>query len=571
MKDSLRTPAWGARSETGTLWSFALWAPPAQTVVLDLEGRSIPMQTDGAGHWSVSVEAQAGQTYEFVVDGTAYPDPAARQQRDGVHGASVLTEIPSPPTLWSGRDWAEAVVFEMHLGTFTDAGTLQAAGAHLGTLAELGITFVELMPIAQFYGRHGWGYDGVLPYALHKAYGTPDDLREFIDRAHALGMGVLLDVVYNHFGPEGAYLHAYCPDFFHADKSSPWGSTIDFSHPETRLFFLENAEMWIRDYGIDGLRLDAVHAIHDESSPHFLEELTHRIKSLDLGRPVHLIAEDESNTPDLREAGMDAAWNDDYHHAVHCLLTGEDEGYYAAFAVDPMDDLCLALERGQVEEGQPRRGKDAPRGASAGHLPVTAFVNANQTHDQVGNRAKGERLITLVGPKAMMPLHGLLLTAPYIPMLFMGEELGARAPFQFFCDFDGDLAEAVRNGRAAEFSAFAGFTGEVPDPCAVETMQRSRPYADPPSDAAFWQEWTATLLQYRAEKIVPLLKTDRLDSKVRRVGSRAVEATWTFEAGSLRLAANLGTPPDVETDWSEADLQHGRSNEPFAFMCRVTS
>lgn len=569
MKHFRHEKFWGTRSEGAAGWTFSIWAPEADTVSVMLKGDSYAMLGDAEGHWSLTLGAEAGQHYWFVIDGTAYPDPASRMQSEGVHGASVLCPQPSRPNHWAGRDWAEAVVFEMHLGTFTPEGTLRRATEKLQDLADAGFTFIELMPIAQFHGRFGWGYDGVLPYALHDAYGSYEDLTDFINRAHELDMGVLLDVVYNHFGPEGAYLHAYCPQFFHADKSSTWGASIDFSRPEVRAYFLRNAEMWIVQHGFDGLRLDAVHAIGDDSSPHFVTELTNHLKSLKLGRPVHIIAEDERNLPDLREAGVDAAWNDDYHHAVHCLLTDEDEGYYEAFAADPMADLCQALRGGQVEEGQPRAGKALPRGAPSDHLPVTSFVNANQTHDQVGNRARGERLISLIGTERMAVLHGLLLCGPYVPMLFMGEEVGSHVPFQFFADFDGDLAEAVRKGRAAEFADFAGFTGTVPDPCAKETMINSRPYGTPSDDADFWRSWTKNLLQLRGDKIVPLLKTARLNVQVDQVGPRALRAHWHFAAGTLHIAANLGAmPDDPDVSWAP-DLTFNTMRDEFGFACCV--
>lgn len=562
---------WGARRLTDGQWTFAVWAPDAKRVSLEVEGRRFDMGDDGRGHWQVSLAARAGEAYRFVIDGRAFPDPASRCQRDGVHGPSILVDDPPPMRNWTGRAWAEAVVFELHLVTFTPEGTLRAATAQLERLAGIGITFVELMPIAQFHGRFGWGYDGVFPSALHDAYGTYEDLRAFVDRAHDLGLAVLLDVVYNHFGPEGACIHDVCPLFFHVDRYSPWGASIDFSHPEVRAFFIDSAEWWIVQHRFDGLRLDAVHAIEDDSDPHFVEELAARLKSLDLGRPIHLIAEDERNLPDLREGRIDAAWNDDYHHAVHCLLTGEDESYYAPFAVNPMDDLCRALRGGQVEEGQQRAGKEERRGAPSGHLPVTAFVNANQTHDQIGNRAQGERLIDLAGAERMMVLHGLLLTAPYIPLLFMGEEVGARAPFQFFADFDGDLADAVRTGRAAEFEAFSGFVGTVPDPCAESTMQRSRPYVALPEDAGVWQDWTTRLLQYRMHRIVPLLKTSREAVDVQQTGPRSFLAQWSFGGGMLRMAANLGALPDRPIDMPNADIAHATMRDDLAFACGVTA
>ena len=556
--------AWGPTPLGENRWRVGLWAPSVRDVRVLVQGESVRMRSDGDGHWHATIEADPGSTYLFEIDGTSFPDPASRSQAEGVHGPSVLVGDTEEANDWAGRDWAEAVVFEMHIGTFTRDGTLRAATERLDDLAALGITFVELMPIAQFHGRRGGGYDGVLPYALHDAYGTRDDLRAFVARAHDLGMGVLLDVVYNHFGPEGAYLHSYCPEFFRSDRTTPWGAGIDFARPEVRSYFLDSAVMWIRSFGFDGLRLDAVHAIVDESEPHFLVELARRLKVLPLRQPIHLITEDERNVPDLRERGMDASWNDDYHHAVHCLTTGEHEGYYASFSVDPMADLCLALERGHVEEGQDRPGRADRRGASCGHLPVQAFVNANQTHDQIGNRARGERLISVAGTEAVWVLHGLLLCAPYVPMLFMGEEIGARRPFLFFCDFDGDLASDVRKGRQAEFEAFNAFTGKVPDPCSRDTFLASRPYDAPPEDAEDWRAWTRRLLAFRRERIVPITTSARLDARAEPTAERALRAEWTFEGGRIVIEANIGTPPERPGDWTGADLSYNSPGDDFA-------
>ncbi|WP_375257518.1 malto-oligosyltrehalose trehalohydrolase [Citreimonas sp.] len=570
MTDTAAPPAhfWGARPAAGDTWDFALWAPDAGQVALRLHRSDVALERSDDGVWRGRHSARAGDRYGFVVDGTFVPDPASRRQDGSVHDASILVEPDAADTRgWSGRDWAEAAILEIHVGTFTEEGTFAAAARHLPALAETGITMVELMPVAQFAGDRGWGYDGVLPFAPHPAYGTPEDLKDFVAAAHRAGIGVLMDVVYNHFGPEGAYLHVTSPRFFDEGTDTPWGSAIDYSLRPVREFALQNAEMWVRDYGFDGLRLDAVHAIVDPGTPHLITEMAERLRALRLGRLVHLVTEDERNLPVFQDEGTAAAtWNDDYHHAVHALTTGEADSYYAPFAVDPMCDLVTALERGQVDEGQPRRnGK--PRGAPSGHLPPTAFVNANQTHDQIGNRAQGDRLIALIGPDPMRVLHALLLTSPYIPMLFMGEEIGARTPFRFFVGFEGDLADAVRKGRAEEFKAFASFGGDVPDPVARDTFSGSRPYDDPPEDAADWNALTRTLLRHRAEKVVPLLRSGRVEAGVGQTGPRALRALWRFEAGQIETVAALGTPHDPMPG---ADLILGAPGDNYGFATKVT-
>ncbi|RVV98458.1 malto-oligosyltrehalose trehalohydrolase [Mesobaculum littorinae] len=543
-------PLWGLWPAGPGRWSYRVWAPRAARAELEVGGSRHPMQRDDDGLWEVSFAAEEGTVYRLVLDGTATPDPAARRQAGDVHAASVILDPRGAHAWqadWHGRPWEEAVIYEMHLGTFTEGGTFAAAMDELDRLAGLGITAIEIMPVAQFPGDRGWGYDGVNPYALHPAYGTRDEMRAFVDAAQARGMMVLLDVVYNHFGPDGAYIHGVAPEFFDAGRDTPWGRAIAFAKPAVRRYFIDNAIEWIREFRLDGLRLDAVHQIADDSDPHFLVELGQAVRKLDLGRPIHLVNEDERNLRRYRD-GPDpdfaAEWNDDYHHAVHCLLTGESESYYENFAQDPMADLVTAMADGYVEHGQPRHSGEV-RGEPAGDLPTTAFVNANQTHDQVGNRAQGDRLITLADPEAVKVAHGLLLLSPFIPMLFMGEEIGATAPFQFFADFHGKLAEATRKGRADEFARFSSFEGDVPDPMAWDTFARSRPFADPPAHAADWAALTERLLDLRAQHVVPLLKSGRDGrAQVDRTGAKSLVAAWPFAAGTLRLAVSLGAAPD---------------------------
>ncbi|WP_223429126.1 malto-oligosyltrehalose trehalohydrolase [Tateyamaria pelophila] len=459
--------SWGPERISECEWSVSIWAPGAMTVVLEMQAARIAMDPAGDSLYTAVFTAKENAPYRFRINGEAFPDPASRQQLGGVHGWSVLT-APVEVAPWSGREWQQAVIYEMHIGTFTTEGTFKAAATRLTELAALGITVIEIMPIAQFSGNRGWGYDGVLPYAVHPDYGTREDFAAFVQTAHQLGLSVILDVVYNHFGPDGSYMHAIAPTFFDDNRNTPWGPAIDFSQEPVRRFFIDNAIMWIEEFCVDGLRIDAARQILDHSQPDFLENLCAEIRERDFGRQIHVVTEDESSRPDLRERGLvDAQWNDDYHHAVHCLLTGERAGYYRTFAADPLGHLASALATSHVEHGQPR---DGPRGASSDHLPMTAFVNANQTHDQIGNRALGERLISLVEPEAARIVHALLLCAPAIPMLFMGEEAGARSPFLYFTGFEGDLAEAVRVGRQAEFAVFDGFGGKVPDPHDPEVL-----------------------------------------------------------------------------------------------------
>ncbi len=566
---------WGARPDGKGQWQFGLWAPAAEKVELWLDGSETPMTKDDDGFWSLAAKAEPGLEYAFVIDGERRPDPAARQQAGDVHGPSLLVDTASRKwrSEWSGRAWDEAVIYEMHVGTFTEEGTFAAAAKRMQELADLGITAIELMPVGQWQGARGWGYDGVLPYAPHPAYGTPEDMQEFVEAAQAAGMMVILDVVYNHFGPDGAYLHAYAPEFFEEERHTPWGAAIDFTEPAVREYFIENALYWLRDYRLDGLRLDAVHQIIDPSPHHFLVELGERVQALDLGRPLHLITEDERNEPELRDTGCYvASWNDDYHHSVHTALTGESEGYCAPFAHDPIGDLVLALSRGHVEEGQPRHGKETRRGRPASHLPWTGFVNSNQTHDQVGNRALGDRLISLADPRGVEVAHAMLLTSPFIPMLFMGEEVGETAPFLFFCDHEGELARLTREGRQREFKDFLSFGEEVPDPNAPETFERSRPFQGDPAHMEHWRDLTRRLLSLRAERIVPLMKSGRAGpARVTRTGPRAISACWPFAEGLVVARINLGSPPDTLPTAEPEDFTIGDpAADPFAFSLIVS-
>ena len=489
--------------------------------------------------------ARPGDTYGFVIDGTSYPDPAARRQESDVHGLSVLTDPGAHDWTndWAGSAWHEAVVYELHIGTFTEGGTFDAARKALPRLKELGVTAIEIMPVAQFDGRRGWGYDGVLPYTPHEAYGTPEAFKRLIDTAHGMGLGVILDVVYNHMGPSGNYLAAWCPSFFNPEEASPWGPAIAFENAAVRSYFLENALYWLEEYQLDGLRLDAVHAIADPSELHFLDELGQEVRRRFPERHIHLITEDERNLVHYFEADapFDGTWNDDWHHGVHCLLTGEAEGYYASFAVDPIDDLVTALRDGYVEQGQARKGQKHPRGEPSAGLPVTAFVNFLANHDQVGNRAEGERLHHLVDDvHAIRAVTALTLLSPYVPMIFMGDEFLTEAPFLYFTDFHGQLAENVRKGRAAEFAQFSAFGGTVPDPNAPDTMHRSRIGDISTAQQRDHEAFVTQVLALRREHVLPLLaETSRPDASVTRAGRR-IDALWRFKTAELSVRVALG-------------------------------
>ena len=580
---------WGAKPLYDGRWCFGLWAPDAGEVHLELGDDRHGAQALPGGWWQVEAPGEAGDVYCWSLDGTCYPDPAAFAQAGDVHGASRLVDHGAYAWQhpWPGRAWHEAVVYELHIGTFTKQGTFAAAAAALPRLARLGVTFIEIMPVAQFNGARGWGYDGVLPFAPHPAYGTPDDLRALVDAAHGLGIGVLLDVVYNHFGPSGNYLAAWCPSFFHADRASPWGQGIAFEQEAVRRYFIANALHWLADYRMDGLRLDAVHAIGDASPGHFLDELGAAIRTAFAGRQVHLVTEDERNLARYfePEAPYDATWNDDWHHAIHCLLTGEDESYYAPFARDPVGDLATALADGYVEQGQARPGGEGgdgeapcgepprgepPRGEPSAHLPRSAFVNFLGNHDQVGNRARGERLHHLVeDAHALRVVTALTLLAPFVPMLFMGDEFLTEAPFLFFADFGGELGEAVRKGRAREFAKFSAFGGEVPDPIARETFEASRIGGAETQAQKAHEAFVGDLIALRRDHVVPLLAASSQPiCAVERDGD-FLAATWTFATQKLGIAVRLGSEGPEPARREQAFLDLRAQASPFVFSAFV--
>ncbi|MCC5048161.1 malto-oligosyltrehalose trehalohydrolase [Xanthomonas campestris] len=543
---NVTTPAWGAWPAGDGQVRFALWAPDAHTVeVIFDSGERAALQRQDDGFFSGVAACALDARYRYRVDGqTPVPDPASRWQPDGVHGSSAVQRVDGyhwTHTQWQGRPWDEAVIYELHVGA---CGGYAGVQAQLPQLAAMGITAIELMPLSAFPGAHNWGYDGVLPYAPAEAYGTPDELKALIDAAHGHGLMVLLDVVYNHFGPDGNYLGSYASAFFNEDKPTPWGAAIDFRKPPVQRYFLDNALMWLHEYGFDGLRLDAVHAITPNA---FLDTLRETIEaSLPAGRHVHLVLENEANQASQLDRGYTAQWDDDFHNALHVLLTGEEEGYYAAFADQPTQHLARVLGEGFAYQGQPDpRGH--VRGEPSGALPPHKFVIFAQNHDQIGNRACGERLSVLVSPQRLRAALALTALTPMIPLFFMGEPWGATQPFLFFTDFGPPLDDAVREGRRREFAHFAAFADPakretIPDPNSHATFAASRaPIEDAAhGDGAQWAAWFQALLGVRRQWLVPGLAQARaLRASVLADG--AVTATWELPGGLWHIAFNVGT------------------------------
>ena len=471
------------------MYQFKVWAPKAESMAVKIGEKTTSMLRQDGGWWQANVQdAGAGTDYGFVVDGAepAIPDPRSAFQPKGVNGPSRI--IDHAAYAWKDAGWQtlplpSAIIYELHVGTFTQEGTFDAVISKLSYLKDLGVTHVELLPVNEFPGAHGWGYDGVDLFAPHAAYGDPDALKRLVDAAHAQGLAVIMDVVYNHFGPSGNYVGKFGPYFTELHKT-PWGDAVnleDAGSYEVRRFFCDNALMWMRDYHIDGLRLDAVTAYMDRSAIHFMEQLSSEVAALETetGRHHFLIAESDLNDPRLikpREAGghgMDAQWSDDFHHSLVTVLTGDRSGYYTDFG--DFADLAKSLEQGYVYDGQYSEFRERAHGRPATGLPAWRFLGYSQNHDQVGNRAKGERLEHLTSPAHAKIAAALTLTAPFIPMLFQGEEWAASSPFQYFTDHeDKELAKLVSEGRRKEFPAFGSSPEEIPDPQAVSTFENSK-------------------------------------------------------------------------------------------------
>ncbi|MBM3599482.1 MAG: malto-oligosyltrehalose trehalohydrolase [Alphaproteobacteria bacterium] len=548
--------------------SFRLWAPAARSVEIELdgggrEGGTTPPMVRGAGGWHAlaTAKARAGTRYRFVIDGEiAVPDPASRFQPQDVHGPS---EVVDPAAFawsdadWNGRPWHETVLYEMHVGTFTREGDYASAARRLDHLVDLGITAIELMPLAEAPGGRNWGYDGVLPFAPEHRYGRPEELKRFVEAAHRRGLMVFLDVVYNHFGPEGNYLQRYAPQFFNAQHQTPWGGAINFDGPDSgpvRDFVIHNALYWIEEFHIDGLRLDAVHAIVDDSKPGLLEELAHTVRAgTPPGRHIHLVLENDDNSARLLERGSNgeprrytAQWNDDLHHVLHVLATDEAAGYYGDYVDGPHARLARTLAEGfdyQGEASAHRGGRR--RGEPSAHLPGTAFVSFLQNHDQIGNRARGERIGALAPADAVRAALSVVLLAPSIPLLFMGDEWNAPHPFLFFCDFGPALADAVRTGRLREFARFPEFATEgaraaIPDPLDPGTFAASCLDWDLPERAGSHRDWldlVRRLIAVRRREIVPRLAGAGGRAATSRIHQGdVIEVRWRLGGGSTLQA-----------------------------------
>jgi maltooligosyltrehalose trehalohydrolase len=554
--------------DTGT--TFRVWAPRVQSMEVVIEGRRpVPLAQREGGVFELSVPGIAGgMRYQYRLDGQHYrPDPVSRFQPEGVHGPSVVVEsarFPWTDQGFRGRPLADLVFYELHVGTFTAAGTFEAVIPHLPQLADLGVTAIELMPVAEFPGSRNWGYDGTHLYAPQSTYGGPRGLRRLVDAAHGHGLSVFLDVVYNHLGPEGNYLAEFGPYFTDRYKT-PWGSAVNFDGPDSegvRRHFIENARYWVREFHIDGLRLDAIHSIFDASPVHVLTEVAEaaREEARPLDRPVHLVAESHDNDRRIvlptseGGLGLDAVWSDDFHHAVHVTLTGEKGGYYVDFAGGR--GLARAIAEGFAYQGEPSEYFERPRGTPSADLSGERFVVCLQNHDQVGNRAQGDRLSTIVSFPAVKMAAALMFAAPALPLLFMGEEYGETSPFQFFTSYlDPALVEAVRRGRAEEFTRF-GWEGKIPDPSEPATFLRSRlshPLAGAPRHRELRDYYRQWLSLRRSHPALGARGKERTRCEVDASGSILTLSRQGPAVAGVRLVANLTanaqpfTP--ASTDW----------------------
>ncbi len=568
----------GAEPVGGDGTRFRLWAPAQSALTLCLEGAPDRPMTPAGGGWfeTTAPGAGAGGRYRYrLADGDLVPDPASRRQPADVHGPSEIVDPEAfawTDTAWRGRPLEEAVFYELHVGAFSPAGTFDGVAAALDRLAHLGVTALELMPLAEAPGRYGWGYDGVYPFAPEASYGTPAALKRLICAAHARQLMVFVDVVYSHFGPEGNQLGRYAPAFCGSRRRTPWGDAIDFGGPVVRDFFIHNALYWLEEFHADGLRIDAAHAIHDASQPDILVELAETVhRRIGTDRHVHLVLEDDRHQTRLLTRESDgrarwyaAQWNDDPHHALHVLLTGDTSGHYADYADEPGARLGRALAEGFAYQGEPSpcRGGVA-RGEPSAHLPPTAFVVFLQNHDQIGNRALGDRLAAGVSPPALRAAMAVVLLSPALPLLFMGEEWAATTPFPFFCDLGPALAPSVRAGRLRELAhdpVCRDAAERVPDPTAEDTFAGAilRPASARTARARRWTRLVRDLLALRRREIVPRLRGSG-DGRCETLARQAVALRWRLGDGStLALLANLGaqavraTPPAGRTLWVSA-------------------
>jgi maltooligosyltrehalose trehalohydrolase len=561
---SRRRTLFGAQLEDSAV-RFRLWCPRHDRVSLKLYDaeRTLPMAAlSGGWHEFRTDAARPGSLYQFVLsDGQCIPDPVSRFQPFDVHGPSEVIDPGAyrwADTSWRGRAWEEAVLYELHVGAFTPEGTFRGAVGKLDALADLGVTAIQLMPVADFPGLRNWGYDGVQLFAPDSSYGRPEDLKALVDAAHARGLMVFLDVVYNHFGPEGSYLPA-CAPIFTEHHHTAWGAAVNYDAEGSdcvRELVVSNAVYWIEEFHMDGLRLDAVHAIKDDSAKHILTEIARRVREAAGDRQVHLVLENEENSVSLlrrdkagRPERYTAQWNDDVHHVLHTAATCESAGYYSAYTGDT-EKLGRALAEGFAFQGEMMDYRGRARGEPSAELPPTAFVSFVQNHDQIGNRAFGDRLANAAQPDALRAVTAIYLLSPQIPMLFMGEEWGTERPFPFFCDFGGDLADAVRDGRRKEFARFPEFKDEemrerIPDPNALDTFLSAKLDWERCGQSAHaeWHNLYRLLLAIRHQEIIPRLKgIGGHSGRCEILGDQVVHVTWRMGDGStLTLVANLGT------------------------------
>jgi maltooligosyltrehalose trehalohydrolase len=553
---------WGAESRPDGETRFRLWAPGVESLQIELRGQGRqPMQPQESGWWELVTRSPPGTRYRFVLpNGLTVPDPASREQDGGVHGWSVVVGPDSyqwQNTGWRGRPWHEAVIYEAHLGLM---GGYDGLRRRLPELRDLGVTVVELMPINEFPGARNWGYDGTLPYAAERCYGTPDDLKRLVDEAHGIGLCMMLDVVYNHFGPDGNYISTYCQAFFTEDMHTPWGAAIDFRKPEVMDYYVGNGRYWLNEFRFDGLRFDALHAVQPQDA---LAPLERGIRGgVEPGREVALVMEHEDNAARfLRggpgQPGYDAQWADDFHHCMHVLLTGETTGYYADFD-HPTERLARVLSEGFAYQGETSQHRGRPRGEPSKGLPTSCFVMHLQNHDQIGNRARGERLPALTSKEKLCAATALLLLSPFIPLVFMGDEWATESPFLYFVDHNEELAELVRQGRAKEFGigaaddpAEAEKEDALPDPNAPETFEASQVKPTDPAMRGFYQD----LLRLRRERIVPGIPSAQpLGCDVLAEG--AVAARWRLGNGAeLAILMNVGDDP-ASAQMPRGDVLH---------------
>ena len=590
LSDRAQGTSFGAEVFEDGAVRFRVWAPAHDSMHLVVDDApAFPMErSDGGFHEVVTRAACVGSRYRFELpDGTRAPDPASRYQPEDIHGPSEVVD-PHGYTWqtdrWHGRPWHEAVIYELHVGTFTKEGTFHGAMARLDYLKELGVTAIELMPIADFPGCRNWGYDGVFLYAPDASYGRPENLKAFIDAAHARGLMVFLDVVYNHFGPEGNYFPLFAPSLYTRRHKTPWGDAINYDGADSgavRAFMIENALYWLTEYRFDGLRLDAVHSIVDDSPKHLLAELAEEVRSaLDHTRYIHLLLENEENEahylerdPSGGEVAYTAQWNDDVHHSLHTAITEEDAGYYAEYKND-VSKLGRSLAEGFAFQGEVMAYRGSPRGQPSKHLPPPAFVSFVQNHDQIGNRAFGDRLAVSVDQRALRAAVAICLLAPQVPMLFMGEEWGCVQPFPFFCDFKPELAKAVRDGRRAEFAKFPEFQDpeqqeRIPDPTSQETFLSAKLRWEDADLGGHteWRDWYQRLLAVRHAEIVPrLVGIGHHSGRYQILDDLAVRVHWSLAHGSeLTLTANLKAAPvvGIELPYGRVLWSEGCTNRNF--------